>query len=86
MITVDKSQLVRMSVSQARKQWFQLLGMIDETGLVVLLTHRRQLRYALVPFTVAQGRGISITKRGRPVAALVGLKDDTRLWRAMRNW
>ena len=60
--------------------------MIDETGLVVLLTHRRQLKFALLPFTAAHGRGIAITKRGRPVAALVGLKDDTSLWRAMRDW
>lgn len=75
-----------MSCSQARRQWFQLLGMIDETGLVVLLTYRRRLKYALLPFKAAQGRGIGITKRGRPVAVLVGLQDDTSLWRAMRDW
>jgi hypothetical protein len=62
-----------MSCSQARKQWFQLLGMIDETGLVVLLTHRSRLKFALVPFEAARGSGIGITKRGRALAALVRL-------------
>jgi hypothetical protein len=86
MLTLAKEYTVTMSCSQARQQWFLLLGMIDETGLVVFLTRRRQLKYALLPFRAAHGRGIAITKRGRPVAALVGLKDDTSLWRAMRDW
>jgi antitoxin (DNA-binding transcriptional repressor) of toxin-antitoxin stability system len=62
-----------MSVSQARKQWFQLLGIIDETGMVALLTHRGRLTFALVPFEAARGSGVGIRKRGRPVAALVRL-------------
>ena len=86
MATLDPDRTVVLSVTQARKQWFQLLGMIDETGVVALLTHRRQIKYALLPFKAAQGRGIGITKRGRPVAALVGLRDDTSLWRVMRDW
>jgi hypothetical protein len=56
MITLASGHTITMSCSQARKQWFQLLGMIDEAGLVVLLTHRRQLRFALLPFTAALGR------------------------------
>jgi hypothetical protein len=86
MITFKPSHTITLSVSQARRQWFQLLGTIEETGSVALLTHRKQLKYALLPFKAAQGRGIAITKRGRPVAALIGLKDDTSLWRVMRNW
>ena len=66
-----------MSVSQARKQWFQLLGMVDESGLVALLTHRGRLTFALIPFEAAQGAGIGIRKRGRPVAALVRLPEGT---------
>jgi hypothetical protein len=73
MITIRSGRTVMMSVSQARKQWFQLLGMIDETGVVALLTHRGRLKFALVPFEAAQGTGIGIRKRGRPVAALVRL-------------
>jgi hypothetical protein len=73
MVTIKAERTVRMSCSQARKQWFQLIGMIDESGLVVLLTHRRQLKFALVPFEAARGSGIGITKHGRAVAALVRL-------------
>ena len=73
MITLRTEHTVMMSCSQARKQWFQLLGMIDETGVVALLTHRRQLKFALVPFEAARGAGIGIKKRGRAVAALVRL-------------
>jgi hypothetical protein len=86
MATLDPGRTVVLSVTQARKQWFQLLGMIDETGLVVLLTHHRQLKFALLPFNAANGHGIAITKHGRPVAALVSLREDTSLWRAMRDW
>ena len=81
MITLTPSQTITLSVSQARRQWFQLLSMIDETGAVALLASRRKLKFALLPFKTAHGRGIAITKRGRPVAALVGLTDDTSLWR-----
>jgi antitoxin (DNA-binding transcriptional repressor) of toxin-antitoxin stability system len=73
MITVRAKHTTKMSVTQARKQWFQLLGMIEETGLVVLLTHHGQQKFALVPFQAAQGAGIGIRKRGRAVAALVRL-------------
>ena len=73
MMQVKTSHTVTMSCSQARRQWSQVLGMIDETGLVALLTHRRRLKFALVPFEAARGAGIGITKRGRPVAALVRL-------------
>ena len=77
MIAIKARHTVMMSVSQARQQWFQLLGMIDETGLVALLTYRRRLTFALVPFEVAQGAGIAIRKRGRPqpIAALVRLAE-----------
>ena len=73
MIAIRTEHTVMMLCSQARKQWFQLLGMIEETGLVALLTHRRRLKFALVPFGAAQGTGIGIKKRGRPqpIAALV---------------
>ena len=67
-----------MAVNQARRRWFQLLGMIDETGQVVLLTHRRELTFALVPFEAARGAGIGIQKRARPVAALVCLAEEAR--------
>jgi hypothetical protein len=75
MVAIKAERTIRMSCSQARKQWFQLLGMIDETGMVVLLTHRKQLKFALVPFETAQGARIGIRKRGRPqpIAALVRL-------------
>jgi hypothetical protein len=75
MITINADHTVMMSVSQARKQWFQLLGMIDETGVVALLTHRGRLKFALVPFEAAQGAGIGIKKRSRaqPIAAFVRL-------------
>ena len=73
MMQVKTSHTVTMSCSQVRRQWSQVLGMIDETGLVALLTHRRRLKFALVPFEAARGTGIGITKRGRPVAALVRL-------------
>ena len=77
MIAIKARHTVMMSVSQARRQWFQLLAMIDETGLVALLTHRRHLKFALVPFETARGVGIAICKRGRPqpIAALVRLAE-----------
>jgi antitoxin (DNA-binding transcriptional repressor) of toxin-antitoxin stability system len=77
MIHIQAGHTVMMSVSQVRKQWFQLLGMIDEAGVVALLTHHGRLTFALVPFEAAQGAGIAIRKRGRPVAALVRLAEDT---------
>jgi hypothetical protein len=86
MLTLDAARTITISCSQARRQWFQLLGLIEETGAVVLLTRRKQLKYALLPFAAARGQGIGISKRGRPVASLVGLKADTSLWRAMRDW
>ena len=75
MITIKAEHTTMMSVSQARRQWFQLLGMIDETGVVALLTHHGRLKFALVPFEAARGTGIAIRKRGRPqpIAALVRL-------------
>ena len=75
MVNITAERTIRMSVSQARKQWFQLLGMVDETGVIALLTHHRQLKFALVPFEAAHGAGIGIKKRGRaqPIAALVHL-------------
>ena len=76
-INIKTEHTITMSASQARRQWFQLLGMIDETGVVALLTHRGRLKFALVPFEAARGAGIGIRKRGRPVAALVRLTEDT---------
>ena len=50
MATLDPDRTVVLSVTQARKQWFQLLGFIEDTNAVALLTHHRQLKFALLPF------------------------------------
>lgn len=79
MIVIEADRIITMSASQARRQWFQLLGMVDETGLVAVLTHRGRPKFAVVPYKLAQGAGVAIRRRGRtrPIAALVRLGQGT---------
>ena len=90
MTKVAHHHTITMSLSQAKRRLISLLDMIDEAGLIVLLTQRRKPAFALLPVAVAQGQGLPLSRHGRPVATLVNLSTDTStdtsLGHALRDW
>ena len=64
-------QPLTLTATQVRRQWFALLELVAAHQTCVLIVHHRMLRAALVPIALAQGRGVVISKRGKPIASLI---------------